>query len=187
MLFNKKRVSKIDNDNEVLDKKVEGVIRYAHIYSGFYYSQLSKQYSDFKSVADEYSFAFMELYTVAALAVSIHSPAISRTQTYNDVLVSIKKQIRIYFENSKNDLSLELVNCIDFYNKYSSELFKLKYNFSDISAYWLLDNFSVYKDFVKNYDLINELGNELTNHYIYIFEDTWVPREIKPTEIHNKT
>ncbi|WP_158301710.1 hypothetical protein [Paenibacillus mesophilus] len=54
MFFSKKKVKEIVKPQiTVLDQKVEAIIRYTHIYSGFYYGTISKQFPAFKEVADE--------------------------------------------------------------------------------------------------------------------------------------
>ena len=144
---------------------------------------MSKQFPVFKEVADDYSFAFMELYTVSALGVALHSPSISESNFYGNVLNAIERQLPIYFENSGNNLYNNVLDCIDFYKKFTIDLIESGYKFSDIPAYWLLHKFNVYKDFENDYGLISKLGNELTNHYIYIFEDSWKPREMNPLDL----
>ncbi|QYR21128.1 hypothetical protein KZ483_26025 [Paenibacillus sp. sptzw28] len=186
MFFSKKKVIEkaiVEPQITGLDQKLEAIIRYTHIYSGFYYGTLSKQFPAFKEVADDYSFAFMELYTVSALGVALHSPSISESNFYGNILNAIERQLPNYFENSGNNLYKNVIACIDFYKKFTIDLITSGYNFSDIPAYWLLHNFNVYKDFENDYGLISELGNELTNHYIYIFEDSWKPREMNPLDL----
>lgn len=185
MLFSRKKSVEVV-EVDVLDQKLEGLVRYAHIYAGFFYIKLSKQFPNFKSAVNDYSNAFMELYTIAALSVSLHSPIIARYNLYDQVHKAIKRQLDNYFSSSKNDLYSEVISCSDFYTNNSIELVKLGYNFPEFPAYWLLQKLSVYKEFFNDYDLLSELGNELTNHYIYAFEDTWEPREFNASEILNK-
>src|SRR5690554_6264726 len=93
-----------------IGSKVEAIIRYSHIYSGAYYNKLASQFEAFKEATDDYSFGFMELYTIAALGVSLHSPTISESNFHTHVLGAMERQINCYFENSANELYQNLLN-----------------------------------------------------------------------------
>ncbi|QGQ93788.1 hypothetical protein EHS13_02145 [Paenibacillus psychroresistens] len=186
MFFLKKKMKDkeiIEISTTVLDQKVEAIIRYTHNYSGFNYRMLCKRFPRFEEETDDYLSAFMELYTAAALSVALHSPSISESKFYGNVLSALERQTLIYFESNGEDMFKFVLNCIDFYKKHAIKIIKRGYNFSDIPAFWLLYNLEVYKDFENDYVLIEQLGNELTNHFIYIFEDTWEYKEVDPLEM----
>lgn len=184
-MFSKKKRTGPEIIAPLIDEKVGAIIRYAHLYSGFFYGRLANEFADFKDVTDDYSMAFMELFTVAAIGVSLHSPSLLESGAYLSVISSAQSQLDNYFEHSHNKLSEILIDYIQFEKKHTNELISMGYNFSEIPAYWLLHNLNTYKDFFKNQILMSMLGNELTNHFIHVLEDTWKPKELDPTTLLN--
>jgi hypothetical protein len=174
LFFNKKPTVE-----EIIEKQVENLIGYAYTFAMAYHKWLSKQYEDFGEITNDYSFAFMELFTIAACGMSLHSPSLAFNNKKTYALKSFEKHLPMYFTTKDESLYPVLVHYNDFVKEMLVPCTNDGFNFSDVTGIWLLQNLQLYDNCLEQRDLIRILGNEITNHFIYLFEETWEPLQLE--------